>query len=308
MTVEGSRFLTITPNHHRMLENLLGWIARLPLRWLHGAGALVGWLIWQTSPRFANRISGNLRASGLATADSDVPRLGRRVAMETGKGLLELVALWFRPAEDAAKLVIRTRGWELVDEVIQQGRGLLFLTPHLGCFEASAHYAAMRMPLTVLYRPPKMRWLEPWMRASRTRGHGRIAPTTLGGVRQLLRALRAGQAVGLLPDHVPGFGEGAWAPFFGRPAYTMTLAGRLQGATGCAVILAFCRRLPAGAGFELELERLDTDISGEEGPARLNAALERLIRRCPEQYLWSYNRYKVPAGVAGPDAAAGSAA
>jgi KDO2-lipid IV(A) lauroyltransferase len=156
------------------------------------------------------------------------------------------------------------------------------------------------MPITVLYRPPKLKWLEPLMRAGRSRGYGKLAPTTLGGVRQLLRALRAGEAVGLLPDQVPGNGEGLWAEFFGRQAYTMTLVGKLQRATGCAVILAFARRLPGGRGFRLELRAVPDDLSGTAGARRLNAALEALIRGCPEQYLWSYNRFKVPAGAEPP--------
>ncbi|MBI1394379.1 MAG: lysophospholipid acyltransferase family protein [Betaproteobacteria bacterium] len=287
-----------------MLHKTFRLFARLPLRWLHALGAAVGWLVWKASPRVARRIRENVATGAVVPETMKPARFERRVAIELGKGLAEMIAIWFRSAEAAAGLVVRTSGWELVDDALASGRGILFLTPHLGCFEASAHYAAMRMPLTVLYRPPKLEWLEPWMRASRTRGQGHLVPTTLAGVRRLLKALRAGQAVGLLPDHVPGTGEGVWAPFFGRPAFTMTLAGRLQAATGCAVIVAFCRRLPRGEGFSLELERIDEDLSGPAGAARLNAALERLIRRCPEQYLWSYNRYKVPAGAAPPGAPA----
>ncbi|MFN7278379.1 MAG: lysophospholipid acyltransferase family protein, partial [Betaproteobacteria bacterium] len=104
----------------------------------------------------------------------------------------------------------------------------------------------------------------------------------------------------LLPDQVPGNGEGLWAEFFGRQAYTMTLVGKLQRATGCAVILAFARRLPGGRGFRLELRAVPDDLSGTAGARRLNAALEALIRGCPEQYLWSYNRFKVPAGAEPP--------
>jgi KDO2-lipid IV(A) lauroyltransferase len=141
------------------------------------------------------------------------------------------------------------------------------------------------------------------MRIGRTRGYGRLAPTSMGGVRQLLKALRNGEAVGLLPDHVPGFGEGVWAEFFGRPAYTMTLVGKLQKATGCIAILAFARRLPEGRGYALDLDVLEDDLTGLVGARRLNAAIEDIVRRCPEQYLWSYNRYKVPAGVEPPSAA-----
>jgi KDO2-lipid IV(A) lauroyltransferase len=287
-----------------MLEALLRLISRLPLPVLHRIGALMGWLVYRVAPRYASMLTDNVAASGIADDPRDFERVCSAAVRETGKGLMELPALWFRSAERAAALVVETRGWEQVERAQAERRGILFLTPHLGCFEVSALYAALRMPITVLYRPPKLKWLEPLMRAGRTRGYGKLAPTTLGGVRQLLRALRAGEAVGLLPDQVPGNGEGAWAEFFGRPAYTMTLVGKLQRATGCAVILAFARRLPAGRGFSLELSAVLGDLSGEDGARRLNAALEALIRRCPEQYLWSYNRYKVPAGAEPPPAPA----
>jgi KDO2-lipid IV(A) lauroyltransferase len=283
-----------------MLEAVLRLLARVPLRWLHRIGAFAGRMTYRIAPRYAARLTDNVAASGLADDPADFVRICSAAVEETGKGLMELPAIWFRPADEAAALVVETHGWETVEAARAAGRGILFLTPHLGCFEVSALYAAMRIPITILYRPPKLKWLEPLMRTGRSRGYGRLAPTSLGGVRQLLKALRQGEAVGLLPDHVPGFGEGVWADFFGRPAYTMTLVGKLQGATGCAVILAFSRRLPDGRGFALELEALAEDLSGPVGARRLNAAIESLIRRCPEQYLWSYNRYKVPAGVQPP--------
>jgi len=289
-----------------MLEAVLRLLARVPLPWLHRIGAFAGWVTYRVAPRYAARLTDNVAASGLADEPEAFVRICRAAVQETGKGLMELPAIWFRPAEEAAALVVETHGWESVEAARAVGRGILFLTPHLGCFEVSALYAAIRMPITILYRPPKLKWLEPLMRAGRSRGYGRLAPTTLGGVRRLLKALRSGEAVGLLPDHVPGFGEGVWADFFGRPAYTMTLVGKLQQATGCIVILAVSRRLTEGRGFALELEVLEDDLSGPAGARRLNAAIEDLVRRCPEQYLWSYNRFKVPAGVEPPGATTAS--
>jgi KDO2-lipid IV(A) lauroyltransferase len=285
-----------------MLETLFRLAARLPLRWLHAIGSAAGLITLRASPRFAARIADNVRRAGVVPSGETEAQFTRRVAREIGKGMFELLAVWFRPDEEVSSLVVECHGWELIERALGEGRGLLFLTPHLGCFDVSAIYTSLRMPLTVLYRPPKMRWLEPLMLKGRVRGQGRVVPTTLAGVRQMLKALRSGEAVGLLPDHVPGSGEGAWAPFFGRPAFTMTLAGRLQGTRNCTVLLAFSRRLPKGAGYALSFEEVAADLGGDEGPARLNAVLEGLIRRCPEQYLWSYNRYKVPAGVTAPGA------
>jgi KDO2-lipid IV(A) lauroyltransferase len=110
----------------------------------------------------------------------------------------------------------------------------------------------------------------------------------MGGVRRLLKALKSGEAVGMLPDQAPGVGEGEWAPFFGRPAYTMTLAARLA-QTGATVIMAYGERLHYGAGYHL---RLFAPAGPVATPADVNREIERLVRLCPGQYLWGYNRYK----------------
>jgi KDO2-lipid IV(A) lauroyltransferase len=176
------------------------------------------------------------------------------------------------------------------------GKALLFLTPHMGAFEVAAQYAASRTPITVLYRRPKLAWLEPLMRAGRERPHMRLAPADVSGVREVFRALERGEAVGFLPDQVPGAGEGEWSEFFGRPAYTMTLAAKLAARDNVATFLAFAKRLPRGAGYDIFLRALPEAQAGESATRRLNRALEALVRECPEQYLWGYNRYKIPKG------------
>jgi KDO2-lipid IV(A) lauroyltransferase len=141
-----------------------------------------------------------------------------------------------------------------------------------------------------------MSWLEPAMKEGRSRGRVRLAPADLSGVRELMAALKRGEAAGFLPDQVPGEGEGDWAEFFGRPAYTMTLAARLAEREGVRCFLVFGRRLPWGRGYEIRLKPFPEKLAGETATRRLNRALEDLVRECPGQYLWSYNRYKVPRG------------
>jgi KDO2-lipid IV(A) lauroyltransferase len=166
----------------------------------------------------------------------------------------------------------------------------------MGAFEVAAQYAASRMPITVIYRRPKVAWLEPLMRAGRERANVRLVPADVRGVRELFKALARGEAVGFLPDQVPGAGEGEWSEFFGRPAYTMTLAAKLAARDNVACFLAFARRLPRGAGYSILVQPLGPARPGERATRRLNRALEELVRLCPEQYLWGYNRYKRPAG------------
>ncbi len=153
-----------------------------------------------------------------------------------------------------------------------------------------------------MFRPARKAWMNPAMEQSRNTAQMRAVPANMQGVREFVRALKRGEAVGMLPDQAPGKGDGVWAPFFGRPAYTMTLAGKLALQTGVAVILCAAERLPSGQGWRMHHLRLPEPLP--QDPTALatliNAQMETLIRRFPEQYLWSYNRYKVPAGAPPP--------
>ena len=266
-----------------------------PLRLLHALGALVGWLAWVASPTYRRHLEENL---ALAYTPAESGAIRPAAIAHAGRGVLELPRVWMRPQAEVIGMVTRVSGWEVVEQAWQRGEGILFLTPHLGCFEITAQYYASHAPITVLYRPPKQRWLQPLIETGRGGANLHLAPADLSGVRRMLKALKRREAVGMLPDQVPGTGEGVWADFFGRPAYTMTLAGRLTEASRATVIMAYAERLPGGAGFHLHLMAPATPIEGplDARAAAINRALEALIRRCPDQYLWGYNRYKSPRG------------
>jgi KDO2-lipid IV(A) lauroyltransferase len=254
-------------------------LARLPLPMLHNLGALLGWLAYALSPTYRRHLREN-------TAQAGLEAMRGAAAAEAGKTLLELPKLWLRPQDEVVGRVVRVSGWDLVERAWREGRGILFLTPHLGCFEITAQYYASFRPITVLYRRPKQAWLGPIIEAGRG-ANLKLAPADMGGVRRLIKALKSGEAVGMLPDQAPGIGEGEWAPFFGRQAYTMTLAARLT--HGATVLFAYAERLHYGAGYHLKLFAANGPVAT---PAEVNREIERLVRMCPEQYLWGYNRYK----------------
>jgi Kdo2-lipid IVA lauroyltransferase/acyltransferase len=284
---------------------LLRLLARLPLRLWHILGAFGGWLVYRSDKRYAAKIQQNLAQSGIATDDAAYQTLLRQTAQEIGKGGAELLPIWLRPYDQVLGLVKECRGWEHVEAAAGAGKGILAMTPHLGCFEIVSLYYAARRPMTVMYRPPRQQWVEGVMRAGRERGQITLATTDVKGVRALLTALKKGEAVGVLPDQVASKGEGVWANFFGRPAYTPTLVARLHQSTGAVPLLMFGERLPHGQGYIVHIEPLQADLSGDKQLASiaLNAALEQLIRKFPAQYLWSYNRYKRPGGVEPPETA-----
>ncbi len=276
------------------------FLSHLPLPLLHNLGALFGWLAWLLSPTYRRHFRDNIALAGLAEA--------RHAAIaEAGKAIAELPKIWLRPSAELVDRVVQVTGWERVEAARSAGHGIVYLTPHLGCFEITAQYLAARPgadgsahPITVLYRKPRQAWLAPLMEQGRGTNL-KLAPADLGGVRRLMKALKQGEATGMLPDQVPGNGEGVWAPFFGRPAYTMTLVARLI-ESGATVLFTYAERLHYGAGYHIHFLPLSRPLTGDL-PARvaqLNGEVEAIIRRCPEQYLWGYNRYKRPAGAPEP--------
>lgn len=283
----------------KLLLRLLAWLD-LPAN--HRLGALAGRLVFALSPRFRLRTLENLRASGVVAGERETAELARRNAAEIGKGASELAWALFRPIDEVTGLVRELDGWDAVERLRGAGRAILFVTPHLGGYDIAGRYLWTRLPILAMYRPHKLSWLDEVIREGRNRGAApdgsNVAPATMAGVRMLLRHLRKGGSSVILPDQVPGEGEGEWVEFFGRPAYTMTLTGRLQEASGAAVVFCFAERLPHGRGFRLVLRAREEPLSADRAVAarEVNAGVEALVRMAPEQYLWGYNRYKRPAG------------
>lgn len=282
-----------------LLFKLLG---RLPLAVLRTLGLALGWKIWLLSPRYRRATQRNWRtALESGRLGLDAQKAGACLRASIGHaGLLvtELPKIWCDPK---AAHRMRITGLAAISVAMSRGRGVILLTPHLGAFELSPRAFALHHPITVLYRPARQPMFRNLMESLRPMPGLATAPATAGGVRCLLRALKKGEAIGMLPDQVPSDGEGQWADFFGKPAYTMTLPIRLAQATGAAIFWALSIRTRSGWHLDFqpwEYGLQNTNASMQTLLAKMNEALEAQIARAPDQYLWAYNRYKVPQGAA----------
>jgi Kdo2-lipid IVA lauroyltransferase/acyltransferase len=270
--------------------SLSGW----PLGLLHPLGALMGWLAYALSPSYRRRVVAHSRKAGLSHWQR------WQAVGHAGKMVAELPRLWGRPRDALLGQRVQWRGVEQIAVALAEGRGLLVLTPHLGCFEivaqAYAEHFGGTHPITALYRPAKQAWLAQVMVHSRNRPGMQASPATLAGVRQMLRALKKGETVGLLPDQVPPEGMGVWAPFFGQQAYTMTMAAKLVVQTGCAVVtlrgerLGWRQRWHTGADYVVhaarvpqQLEQLLAQGDATASAQAINRLMEDLIMQCPQQ-------------------------
>jgi len=276
---------------HKTLAFMLKLLAKLPLCVVHLLGAALGWASYLSYKKYAKLINQNLKLSGLARDEISFKKTLHRNISETGKAFLETFAIWFKDYSKLKKWYQGCTGWEHVESALAKGKGIVFLTPHLGCFEITSLYYGQFHPITVLFRPPRQDWLMPLINQGRQRGQVSLAPANAQGVKLLLQALKRGEAIGILPDQAPHEGEGEWAPFFGRPAYTMTLASKLAEKSGAQVLMAFGERLENGRGYHIHIKPIEE--GGINTPELLNKEIEQAIAQCPSQYMWVYDRYKV---------------
>ena len=281
------------------VTRLFHLLARVPLSVMQRVGAGLGWLVWLMSASYRRTFKANVHAAGIAWPEA------RPAVAAIGAMVAELPWVWMRPHGASLQDLVQWDGAEHFEAAMRAGKGAIIMSPHLGCWEIGAQAIAEKFgptygPMVALFRPARKAWLEPLVANARTRPYLDSAPTSLAGVRTLIRTLRNGGYTAILPDQVPPLGQGVWAPFFGRDVYTMTLLAKLAQQTGAQVIMTWCERLPAGQGFCMHMrpfdapEMKDTNVSPEVAAAAVNRGVERMVLDAPGQYLWGYARDKQP--------------
>ncbi len=282
------------------------WLFRFfslwPLSVLHAVGGALGWLVWVASPRYRAQFRANVAQAGL-TFEAAQPAI-----LEAGRFVAELPKLWLRPQNESCldnlSFKVTFEGQAHAQEAFGEGKGVIFFGPHCGSFELGPQaLAELYGPMTAIYRPARKPWLAAIEQAMRQRPQLSVVPASLSGIRLMHKTLKANQAVALLTDQVPPEGLGVWAPFFGKPAYTMTLAARLALQSGAVLLPVSCERLSGGRGYAIKIwppVDLRTDLDGATKAdllsvvTRINAAIEAIVLSQPGQYLWGYGRYKTP--------------
>jgi len=280
----------------QLVKALLWLLSLLPLRWNHALGAALGWCVWRLPTPMRRSTLINLSLCFPAKTAAERTRLARCSLVETGKALTELGWIWCRPPQALAALVRDIRGQEHLQAARQQGRGLIIISPHLGSWEFCTVPLTQQKRVLFTYRTPRQPLLEPLVIAARTRFGAELAPLHASGIRKVIRGLRDSRALGILPDQEPERSGGVFAPFFGVDANTMTLLSRLSAPAGVGVVMMYCERLSAGGGYRVHYLPADKQVSNRDktiAATALNASLESCIKQCPEQYLWSYKRFRL---------------
>ena len=270
-------------------------LSRISLRNNQRIGTLIGWLA-TIFPNRNYRISKkNIERCFPEIGKTQQQNLIRNSLIETGKTTTEVAPMWLWNKQKVLDTIQQVNGEKLLKSAYESGQGVILAFPHLGNWELLSLYCASRYPMTTLYQPPKLQQLDKMVRHGRERTGAKLVATGNTGVKSLLIALKQGEMIGILPDQEPRFGNGEFSPFFNIPAYTGTLVSRMTNKTNAKVIFAYAKRLDKGQGYQLNFINASEEIYSDDlsiSIRALNQGVENCVKNLPEQYQWSYYRFR----------------
>ena len=277
---------------------LRGVFARMPPERAEAVGRRLGLAYRRVDARRRELARANIAAAFPEKSAEEVEALSRAVFAHFGGLATELLHASGRPVSEIVARV-DFPGAADARAALRSGRGVLFLTAHLGNWEYSAlGMAASGVTASVVARPLDNPLLDAWLTALRTT-NGNAIIEKRDAARGMLRTLRSGGVLGVLADQHVGPPDGIPVPFFGRPASTTSALARIVDRTEALVLPAAAIRI-APSRYRLVVESV-LDVrslsAAEREPApltaRFNAILENMVRRHPEQWLWLHNRWRL---------------
>ncbi len=272
------------------LLRCLAWLPLSPSRWF---GKLIGAIGYRLNGRSCQIARINLKLCFPSLDETIHEQLCRERMEHMAQTILETPGLWRRSPFWLKTRTVEVNGRSNFQQALKNGKGTIFLVPHTGNWEVVGLWLAHETKITSLYEPPKLEALEKWIRTCRESSGATLVPTSPRGVAALLKAVKKGEATGILPDQQPPIGSGEFSTFFGCPVFTMTLVYKLIQRGKVNVL--FCAALRVSRGWQLHFHLPDEGIfssSQESSLKALNLGIENIVSLAPSQYLWEYERFR----------------
>lgn len=275
---------------------VLGILALLPLGTAQALGRWLGRRMWHKGKKskMARHTKRNIEACFPDMPDAEREALIRQSLEQTGCTLCEMGMAWLWSPKRSLKKIRKVHNEEGLLAAQSKGKGVILIAPHIGNWEIINLYLSNRYPFTAMYKPPRMKLMDDLVKRMRARLGTRMAPADTKGVRMVMKALKRGEMIGILPDQEPEKTGGIHVPFFGIQALTMKLVPQLAAQTGSPVLCAYAERLPNAEGFDLYFTEVDPAINSRElelAATAMNRAVEECVLKFPEQYQWEYKRF-----------------
>jgi len=292
------------------LEYALAWViikilGGLPRSLSRAAAIALSWTIYLVHVRLRHVGMRNLKLAFPEKTRRERARILRGVFTSLGRQLAEVCLFPTYTLENVGKVVVYD-GFENFERALARGKGVLFLTAHLGAWELSAFtHSLYGHPLHIVMRPLDNVYLDNLMRRYRTM-HGNSTVDKDDFVRGLLSAMKAGETVGILMDTNMTPPQGVFTDFFGIPACTASGLARIALRTDAAVVPGFTIWDPGLRKYRLRFDPAlklirtgndDADVLANT--ALFTKVIEEYVRKYPDQWLWVHRRWKTrPAGEA----------
>ena len=281
---------------HAALRAVTAVVRRLPQRWATRLGHGIGWLAYRVDTRHRRITLDNLAATFPERSAQERARIAREVFAHFGRKLVEL--LWFTGLTPERQLaLVEFSGAEHIEAARKAGRGALIVTGHFGFWELHALAHGLRLgPMAVVARALDNTLLDRMLIDLRA-STGNVVIDRKGGLRRIMRALNANQAVAVLIDQHILTADAVKVDFLGRPAATTSAVAVLALRTGAAVIPAFS--LPLNDGRYRLIYEPPLALPPDESPEavrdltqRCTRVLEKYVRAHPERWLWMHRRWR----------------
>jgi KDO2-lipid IV(A) lauroyltransferase len=276
-----------------LIKGMLFFFGCLPLsvsRWL---GLLAGHIAFLINGRSVKVTRKNIEICFPSMDSIDQQRLIKDSFLNTAQLVFEVPVVGSHSLAWAQKKIKNVTGDELLTSAIAKKKGVIILAPHMGNWEVLGLHLSNYGKLTNLYRKPKIAELEGLIKKYRQKGNIHVVPANMRGVASIFNELQKGNLTGILPDQIPDESGGAFAPFFGHPAFTMTFVHKLIQKTHCEVVYGVALRVKGG--FDIHYMPVSEAIYSadtDESLIALNKGVEKCVELCPEQYQWEYKRYR----------------
>jgi KDO2-lipid IV(A) lauroyltransferase len=276
------------------IRSLYALLACLPLRAIQLLGAGLGNALWLCRTELARTSLINIHLCFPELSAKEQKKLARQSLLETGKTMLETGACWNWSLEKCRSLIRNIEGEQLFAERCADPRGLILLLPHLCTWEMLHPVLSAHTAFTAMFKPPQIRSLDDWMQKVRNRSSAVMVPANRRGVSELMKALKNGQCIVVLPDQEPERESGSFAPFFGLEALTVSLVHGLATKTHAQLLMVNTKRLADGSGFDVVFRDANTVNTPDlrQSLTAMNTIVETAVREIPAQYQWEYKRFK----------------
>lgn len=276
-----------------MLYYFLKVIARLPLTWLYTLAHCFAYLLYLLPSSFKKISQTNLNLVYPSLSSQAQTALLKSSLKSQCYTYVESIKCWGMPKAYSIDLVQNVQGAQLLEDALANHKGVIMVVTHFGCWELLNAWLSQYTAPVIMYKPNKNKSVDRFVLQARQNFNATLVATDKTGVSAIFKHLKQGGLTVILPDHLPKPSGGIYANFFAQEVLCTTLVSKLAQKTQCNILGLSCLRVKSG--FKVICQPMHHDIGGKDlqrSVECLNHEMQAMINQAPEQYIWSYKRFR----------------